>query len=95
VEESIILTATSIANDCQVIRSVLDKRIHIDEGARIGGREEFDIKVAMVGRNSYVPPGTIIHPGGTVGWDVISSDYPSLEIHEGDFVQPRRLPYEI
>lgn len=95
VEESIILTSTSIANDCQIIRSVLDKRIHIDEGARIGGREEFDIKVAMVGRNSYVPPGTIVHPGGTVGWDVISSDYPSLEIHEGDFVQPRRLPYEI
>ncbi|HAL17654.1 MAG TPA: glucose-1-phosphate adenylyltransferase [Anaerolineaceae bacterium] len=95
VEESIILTHTTISNDCRVIRSVLDKRIHVGEGVQIGGRVDPDLKIAMVGRNSKVPAGAILHPGGTVGWDVISSDYASLEIHESDFVQPRRLPFEI
>ena len=95
IEESIILTHTTISSDCRVIRSVLDKRIHVGEGAQIGGRNDPDLKIAMVGRNSKVPAGAILHPGGTVGWDVISSDYASLEIQESDFVQPRRLPFEI
>jgi len=95
VEESIILTHTTVSNDCSIVRSVLDKRIHVGEGVRIGGMLDDALKISMVGRNSEVPAGTIVHPGGTVGWDVISSDYASFEINDGDFVQTRRLPYEI
>lgn len=95
IEESIVLTHTTISNNCSIIRSVLDKRIHIGEGVKIGGVSPDDIKIAMVGRKAVVPSGAVVHPGGTVGWDVISSDYQSLEIHEGEFVQPRRLPFEI
>jgi glucose-1-phosphate adenylyltransferase len=95
IEESIVLTSGTIGNDCNIVRSILDKRIHISEGVKLGGREDLDLKITMVGRNSHVPAGTIVHPGGTVGWDVISSDYDSAEIREGDFVQARRLPFEI
>lgn len=95
IEESIILTHTTVSNDCTITRSVLDKRGHVREGVRIGGMLEDEIKISMVGRNSEVPSGTIVHPGGTVGWDVISSDYTTFEIKDGDFVQPRRLPFEI
>jgi len=95
VEESIILTNTTISNDCRVVRSVLDKRIHIGEGSIIGGLSDDSIKIAMVGRNSHVPAGTILHPAATIGWDVISSDYTTHEILEGDFIQTRRSPFEI
>lgn len=95
IEESIVLTNTTISNDCSIIRSVLDKRIHVGEGCQIGKREDNDLKIAMVGRNSQVPAGAVLNAGGTIGWDVISSDYSSLDIQEGDFVQPRRLPFEI
>lgn len=95
VEESVILTDTTISNDCRIVRSILDKRCHVGEESIIGAIQPDGIKIALVGRNSIVPAGTNIHPGGTVGWDVIPSDYNSREILDGEFVQSRRLPFEI
>jgi len=95
IEESIVLTHTTISNDCAIVRSILDKRIHVGEGVKIGEKLDGGLKISMVGRNSEVPAGTIVHAGGTVGWDVISSDYTSFEINDEEFVQTRRLPYEI
>ena len=95
VEESIILTDTWIDSNSQVIRSVLDKRIRIGSNSQIGGVVEGDLPIAMIGRNTEVPTGVTLHPGGMIGSDVVSSDYSALEIKPGEHIQTRRLPYEI
>jgi glucose-1-phosphate adenylyltransferase len=93
--ESIILTDTQIGANSTVIRSVLDKRIRVEEDCQIGGLVDDKIVISMVGRNSIVPAGLILKPGGAVGTDVVPSDYSELEIAPGEFVQTRRLPNEI
>ena len=95
VEESILLTDTAIESGSQVIRAVLDKRISVARDCLIGGRVEDDLPIAMVGRNTEVPAGTHVHPGGMIGSDVVSSDYPGPEIKPGEYLQTRRLPNEI
>ena len=95
VEESIILTDTNIGSDARVFRSVLDKRIKINRECQIGGYGDGDIQIAMVGQNSEVPAGLHLNPGGMIGTDVVLSDYSSLEIKTGEYLQTRRLPYEI
>lgn len=93
--ESIILTDTQVGPKSTVIRSVLDKRIRVEENCKIGGLIDDKIVISMVGRNSIVPAGLILNPGGAVGTDVVPSDYSELEIAPGEFVQTRRLPNEI
>jgi glucose-1-phosphate adenylyltransferase len=95
VSESIILTDTQIGNDCHIIRSVLDKRIRIERDCRIGGKVNDRLQISMVGRNSMVPAGLTLLPGGGIGTDVIQSDYSASEIAAGEFLQTRRLPNEI
>jgi len=95
IEESIILTDTHIAHNSQVIRAVLDKRIKVSEDCKIGGIFPGHLSIAMIGRNSEVPAGLILHPGGMIGSDVVLSDYPTQEVKFGEYIQTRRLPYEI
>lgn len=93
--ESVILTDAQINSDCHIIRSVLDKRICIEKDCQIGGLVPDHLAISMVGRNSIVPAGFIIKPGGAVGTDVVPTEYPELEIGPGEFVQSRRLPNEV
>ncbi len=94
VRESIILTDTYLGENCSVQRSILDKRVKVGSGTQIGGILD-ELSVAMIGRNSLVPEGLVLEPGGTIGTDVILSDYTDKLIKQGGFVQTRRLPYEI
>jgi glucose-1-phosphate adenylyltransferase len=95
VSESIILTDTQIGTNSHVTRSVLDKRIQIEKECQIGGIATDQTLISMIGRNSIVPQGLNLQPGGAIGTDVIPSDYSSMEIDTGEFVQTRRLPNEI
>jgi glucose-1-phosphate adenylyltransferase len=95
INESIILTDTHIKTNCSIQRSVLDKLVYVGENTSIGEYLEGDLSIAMVGRKSTVPPGFIIKAGGIVGTDVISSDYSSGRVNSGQYIQTRRLPYEI
>ncbi len=61
----------------------------------IGGIVENELPIAMVGRNAEVPAGIHIMPGGTIGTDVVMSDYSSQVIKPGEYIQTRRLPNEI
>ncbi len=94
VEESIILTDCHIESGATVIRSVLDKRALIGKNAQIGGLAD-TLHVAMVGKNSAVPAGVQIRPGGIVGCDVTVSDYAGAVVESGVYIQTRRLPNEI
>jgi len=93
--ESIILTDTQVDCGCHIIRSVLDKRIHVEKDCQIGGLLPDKLAISMIGRNSIIPSGIIIEPGGAVGADVIESDFTEQKIGPGEFIQSRRLPYEV
>ena len=58
VRESILLTDTVVEAGAVVERAIIDKRVRIGEGARVGGiLPGGSLSVAMIGKNSQVPPG--------------------------------------
>jgi glucose-1-phosphate adenylyltransferase len=92
--QSVVLTDTIIGPEAHLARSIVDKLVVINEKACIGVPDE-GADLAVVGKNSEVPPGTVIEPGGTVGTDVVASDYLSPLVKSGETLQTRRQPYEI
>jgi glucose-1-phosphate adenylyltransferase len=92
--QSVVLTDTIIGPEAYLARAIVDKLVVINKKARIGVPDE-GADLAVVGKNSEVPPGTVIEPGGTVGTDVIASDYLSPVVKSGETLQTRREPYEI
>jgi glucose-1-phosphate adenylyltransferase len=96
VENSILLTDAVIRSGATIQNSILDKRVQVGEKACIGGMtDQPEPLLAMVGKSSIVPAGSVIQPGASIGTDVIASDYSSLVVQAGKYVQTRRLPYEI
>jgi glucose-1-phosphate adenylyltransferase len=95
VVDSILLTDVTVEENAVVERSVLDKRSRINRGARVGGIMADELKVAMVGKNSTIPPGLCLEPGGMVGCDVIPSDFINPMVRGGEYIQTRRMPNEL
>ncbi len=95
IEESIILNDTQIGKNVKIVRSVLDKRIKIEDGAEIGGVTEGMLNITMIGKNSSVEKNMIVGAGAIIGPDVIATDYTSAIIQSGERIQTRRLPNEI
>jgi glucose-1-phosphate adenylyltransferase len=96
VRESVLLTDTVVEAGAVVERAIIDKRVRIGEGAHVGaippGRP---VLVSMIGKNSLVPPGYTIEAAAVVSTDVVAEDYPSRCIREGDYLQTKRLAYEV
>jgi glucose-1-phosphate adenylyltransferase len=96
VRESIILTDTIIESGAVIERAIIDKRVHVEQNARVGGGiANPDIQLAVVGKNSTIPAGMIVEPGATIGTDVIASDYAGLMVKSGERLETKRQPYEI
>lgn len=95
VVESVILTDAVVQQGAQVSMSILDKRVTIEPQARIGESSLENPKITMIGKNSIVISGMVVEAGAMVGPDVIDQDYSTTIVRSEDFVQTRRLPYEI
>lgn len=96
VRQSIILADTVIGAGAVLERVIVDKRVKIDQDAHIGGLEgEIEPLITMIGKNSHIPVGLTIKPGGLIGPDVIPSDFPSTLVRGKDYIETRRLPNEI
>jgi glucose-1-phosphate adenylyltransferase len=96
VRESIILTDTIIESGAVVERAVIDKRVVVGRNARVGwGVADQNIKIAVVGKGSVVPEGYVVEPEGTVGTDVIPSDYEDSTVRAGQYIETRRLANEV
>ncbi len=95
VTESIVLTDAIINIGSSVTRSILDKRSVICEQAVMGEMCEGEIKISMAGKHAIIPANIIIKAGASIGPDVIAADYSSSVIETGQYIQTRRLPYEI
>ncbi|MBP1693868.1 MAG: Glucose-1-phosphate adenylyltransferase, partial [Chloroflexi bacterium] len=96
VRESILLTDAEIEAGAQVKRAILDKHVIIRENAHVGAiQTEGEPVMTMIGKHSIVPAGMIVEPGAVIGPDVIPQDYPTAIVRGRDYIQTRRLPYEI
>ncbi len=96
VRESIIMTDTVIESGSVIERSIIDKRVSVGANARIGGGITTpEIKLTVIGKNSYLPPGVVVEQGAEISTDVSASDYTSLVVKSGEVLQTKRLPYEI
>jgi glucose-1-phosphate adenylyltransferase len=96
VRESVLLTDSVVEKGASIERTIIDKRVHIGENTIIGGYTPGpEPLVAMIGKNSQVPDGYKIEPGAAIATDVIASDYPSEIIRGDDYIQTKRLAYEV
>ena len=96
VRESIILTDAVIEPGAIVERAIIDKRVTIGEKTRLGSvQAQGEPIISMVGKNSTLPANIVVEPGAVIGTDVIPSDLTSDLIHGDDYVQTKRLAYEV
>lgn len=96
VQESIILTDSVIESGAVVEQTIIDKRVHVGEGAHVGvirsGKEPL---IAMIGKNSVITPHLTIEPGAVIGTDVCYEDFLSDIIRSDEYIQTKRLAYEV
>jgi len=96
IRQSVVLTDAVIKSGAIVDCSIIDKKVVIGERARIGARCAGEgHPMAMIGKNSKVPPEYIVESGAVIATDVIAEDYPSDIIRRGDYIQTKRLAYEV
>lgn len=100
IRHSVILTDAVIRSDAVVECAIIDKKVEVGEKANVGGlcfneQNTIPSAITMVGKNSKITPGLTIDAGAVVATDVIPSDYPSNIIRSGDYIQTKRLAYEV
>ncbi|HSF82040.1 MAG TPA: glucose-1-phosphate adenylyltransferase [Anaerolineales bacterium] len=96
IRNSVVLTDSVIKAGAMIEGTILDKRVEIGEKAQVGKNWNPDSPaISMVGKNSQVPPDVVIEAGAVVATDVIATDYKSSIIRSEDYVQTKRLPYEV
>jgi glucose-1-phosphate adenylyltransferase len=96
VRESVILNEAIIQPGARVERSIIDKRVTIGENAVVGGIDLSSApRVTMIGKNSQLPERLRVEPGAVISTDVVPSDLPANLIRSGDFIQTKRLAYEV
>jgi glucose-1-phosphate adenylyltransferase len=94
--ESVILTDAVIESGATVERAIIDKQVRIGREAKVGGKPKVDgLYITMVGKNSHLKDGIIVEPGAVIATDVIPSDLTTDIIGRDDYIQTRRLPYEV
>jgi len=97
IRDSIILTDSVIKAGAVVERAIIDKRCVIGEKAQVGKilPGEGEPPIAMIGKKSEVPAGYIVEPGAVIGTDVVASDYESNTVASDQYLQTKRLAYEV
>jgi len=94
--EAVVLTDSVVEAGAVVERAILDKRVCICEGARVGeSGEGAQPAITMVGKNSRLPPNLTVQAGAVIGTDVVPSDFLSETVGRGETIQTQRQPYEV
>ncbi|MGE5221240.1 MAG: glucose-1-phosphate adenylyltransferase family protein [Omnitrophica WOR_2 bacterium] len=96
IHESIILTDTVIESGAVIEHAIIDKRVHVGAEAHIGSSHpDQEPVITMIGKNSEITPRLTIEPGAIVGTDVVPKDFSSDLIRGDEYIQTRRLAYEV
>jgi glucose-1-phosphate adenylyltransferase len=93
IRDSIILTDSVIGEKSELNRAILDKRCNLGVYCVVGKQDHE--KISMIGKNSIVPSGTVVQPGGMIGPDVIETDYTESVIGSTQTLLTRRSSHEI
>jgi glucose-1-phosphate adenylyltransferase len=94
IRDSILLTGAAIGADCKITASIIDKKSIIGNRSIVGEPLSEIRELAMIGKGSILPAGTIVRAGGMVSTDVVPADFSGLVIKSGEIIFTRRLPYE-
>jgi glucose-1-phosphate adenylyltransferase len=96
IRESVVLTDSVVEAGATVERTIVDKQVTIGENARVGSVETgSELLVGMIGKNSHLPAGITVEPGAVIATDVIPSDFNTNIIRSDDYVQTKRMAYEV
>jgi glucose-1-phosphate adenylyltransferase len=76
VERSIVFANTLIEEEALVQGAILDKRVNVGAGSRVGGLGA----ITVVGKKAVLPPGVHIGEGARVDIGVGLGDFPNLQI---------------
>ncbi len=95
VRESVVLTDTEIGPEAVLERAILDKRIRVGRGARVGALTE-PVTLTMVGKGSEIPEEAVLEAGAWVGTDVLAEDFPpDLRVCAGQHLETRRRASQV
>ena len=94
IHHSILFTDCVVDCNSIVNCSIFDKRVYIGENCKIG-ESNTEYKITLIGRDSIIPSESVLEASAIIGPDVTPEDYDSNWIRSGEFLQTRRLPYEI
>ena len=96
IRESVVLTDAVIQPGAKVERSIIDKQVTIGENASVGAIElSPELRITMVGKNSELPEKLVVEPGAVIGTDVVPPDLPTTIVRSSDYIQTKRLAYEV
>lgn len=96
IRESVVLTDSVIEAGAVVERTIVDKQVTIGENARVGSVETgSELLVSMIGKNSHLPAEITVEPGAVIATDVIPSDFNKDIIRGDDYIQTKRMAYEV
>jgi glucose-1-phosphate adenylyltransferase len=96
IRESVVLTDAVINSGAKVERAIVDKRVSIGEKTSVGGIDlASQPRITMIGKNSILPENLRVEPGAVIATDVIPSDLSSDLVRSSDYIQTKRLAYEV
>jgi glucose-1-phosphate adenylyltransferase len=96
IRESVVLTDAVIQPGAKVERSIIDKQVTVGENAVVGAIElQQEPRITMIGKNSVLPEKLIVEPGAVIATDVIPSDLSTSLVRSSDYIQTKRLAYEV
>jgi glucose-1-phosphate adenylyltransferase len=96
IRESVVLTDAVIQPGAKVERVIVDKQVTIGEKAAVGGIDlSSEPRITMIGKNSQLPEKLIVEPGAVIATDVIPSDLTTNLVRSSDYIQTKRMAYEV
>jgi glucose-1-phosphate adenylyltransferase len=96
IRESVVLTDAVIQPGAKVERAIIDKQVEVGENASVGAIElDLDPRITMIGKKSVLPEKLVVEAGAVIATDVIPSDLSSNLVRSSDYIQTKRLAYEV
>ncbi len=94
INQSILFKDCIVGKNSIINCSILDRRVNIGENCIIGEHDS-NFQITVIGKDSTIPESWTIEASAIIGTDVIPDDFNANLVKSGEFVQTRRLPYEI
>ncbi len=94
INQSILFKDCIVGQNSIINCSILDRRVNIGENCIIGEHNS-NFQITVIGKDSTIPENWTIEASAIIGTDVIPDDFNTNLVKSGEFVQTRRLPYEI